>query len=137
MIPASSLDTVLQNGAKRSEGRIFALTLAAGFVLVALVAHWRGAAGITAVASTLAAISLLGALLVPGRLGPVMLAWMKLGTAIGYVTTPILLALVYYAVITPIALLRRVVAVARRRPEETGWHRRQSDSPPARMERQF
>lgn len=50
-----------------------------------------------------------GAWLVPDRLRLVYRAWMRFGLIMGKITTPILLAVTYYAVVTPIALLRRVV----------------------------
>lgn len=89
------------------------------------------------VALVLGAVSLLAAVLVPGRLEPARLAWMKLGEIIGRVTTPIMLAIVYYVVITPMGVVRRIVAPTRRTAKDSQWHRRPSLPEPARMERQF
>lgn len=120
----------------RREGRIFALTLAGGFLFLALFAYWRGGHRVAVVALSLSAISFLAAVFLPGRLEPIQRAWMKLGNAIGYITTPILMASVYYLVLTPIAVVRR--ATARRRiVDDSHWHRRAPLPPPARMERQF
>lgn len=121
---------------KAREGRVFALTLTGGFLFLAALAVWRGAELLMGVSLALAVISLLAALLVPGLLGPVNRAWMKIGEAMGRVTTPVLMALIYYLVVTPIALLRR--AVSRRQPPRvSNWHRRPPLPPPSRMERQF
>lgn len=117
-------------------GRIFALTLAGGFLFIALFAYWRDGELVAAVAASLTAISFFAAVFIPGRLGPIERAWMKLGAGIGYITTPILMAGVYYLVLTPIAVARRITK--RRHPlGDSHWHRRAPPPPPARMERQF
>lgn len=121
---------------KAREGRVFALTLTGGFLFLAAVGLWRGADILLAVSLSMAVISLLAALLVPGHLTRVNKAWLKIGEAIGRVTTPVLMALIYYLVVTPIALIRR--AVSRRQPPSvSNWHRRPPLPPPSRMERQF
>lgn len=121
----------------RREGRVFALTLTGGFLFVALIAFWRNVDGVAVVAGSIAAISLLAAALIPGRLGPAKRAWMKLGEAIGRVTTPVILAIVYYGVVTPTALIRRVARRGDRSTTASAWHRRPPLPPPERMERQF
>lgn len=118
------------------EGRIFALTVAGGFLAVALLAMRRGRDRVEDAALALSALGVLAALLIPGRLGPARRAWMKLGEAIGYVTTPIIMAILYYVVVTPIAIVRRL-AKARTPATESGWHQRPPLPPRERMERQF
>jgi multisubunit Na+/H+ antiporter MnhE subunit len=120
----------------KRRGRIFALTLAGGFLFLAVLAYWRGGQLIAAVGVSLSAISFLAAVFIPGRLEPIERAWTKLGAAIGYITTPVLMAAVYYLILTPIAVARRVTR--RGQPlEDSQWHRRGPSPPPARMERQF
>jgi hypothetical protein len=121
---------------KIREGRIFALTVAGGFLTVALLAMRRGRGRVEDVTLPLSAIGVLEALLITGRQGPARRAWMKLGEAIGYVTTPIIMAILYFVVVTPIAIVRRL-AKARRPATESGWHRRPPLPPRERMERQF
>jgi hypothetical protein len=118
------------------EGRIFALTVAGGFLAVALLAMLRGRHRVEDATLVLSAIGVLAALLIPGRLGPARRAWMKLGEAIGYVTTPVIMAMLYFVVVTPIAIVRRL-AKARRPATESGWHQRPALPPRERMERQF
>ena len=121
---------------KTRDGRIFALTLAGGFLFFALLADWRHAPRVAAVAAVVAVASLLAAALVPGKLEPIRRAWMKLGEGIGYITTPIVMAIVYYLVVTPIGLLRRARPVGR--PTTTSsWHHREPLPARERMERQF
>jgi Saxitoxin biosynthesis operon protein SxtJ len=118
------------------EGRIFALTLTGGFLFVALMANRKNAHAVAVAAFALSAISLLAALFIPRRLEPVRRAWTKLGEAIGLVTTPILMAVVYYAIVAPLGIVRRLTA--KRRPEKSSRWRKRPPLPPAeRMERQF
>lgn len=125
-------------GDARREGRVFALTMAGGFLFVAALMYWRGAETVALVASVLAAISILAAGAVPGRLEPVRIAWMKLGEIIGRVTTPILMAIVYFVVVTPTGIFRRIFFSGRRQdPTVSAWHERPPTPPPERMERQF
>ncbi len=50
----------------------------------------------------------LGFILIPNRLRPVYNAWMKIAHVIGRIITTLVLALAYYLVITPSALIKRV-----------------------------
>jgi hypothetical protein len=117
------------------EGRIFALTLSGCFLFLALLARLRHREAVAAAALALSAASLLAALVIPGRLEPVRRLWMKLGDAIGRVTTPILMAIVYYLLVTPIGVVRRLKPSAPR--TGSNWHPRPPLPEAARMERQF
>ena len=50
----------------------------------------------------------LGFILLPGPLRPVHTVWLKIAHALGRIITTVVLALAYYLVITPSALLKRV-----------------------------
>ncbi len=50
----------------------------------------------------------LGFILIPARLRPVYNAWMKIAHVIGRIITTLVLALAYYLVITPSALIKRL-----------------------------
>jgi hypothetical protein len=129
-------DSTLARRRRVRDGRIFALTLAAGFTFVALLAMRKGRSATALTFLALAVASVLAALLVPDRLEPIRMAWMKLGEAIGYVTTPIFMMLIYFVFVTPIAIIRR--NTSRRRPaSDSNWHRRPPAPPPQQMERQF
>lgn len=137
MIPTqSSTDGAITDKNNIREGRIFALTVAGGFLVVALLAMRRGGYRVEAAAFSVSAIGVLTALMIPGRLGPARRAWMKLGEAIGYVTTPILMAIVYYVFLTPIAIVRRL-GLQRESAKDSRWHQRPPLPPRERMERQF
>jgi hypothetical protein len=118
------------------ENRTFAITLASGFFLVGLLALMKERQAPAAIGFALSVASLLAGLSVPDRLGPVRRGWMKIGQTLSLVTTPILMAAVYYLVFAPPAFLRRLVR--RRRPKRsTLWEQRAPLPPARRMERQF
>jgi hypothetical protein len=50
----------------------------------------------------------LGFILIPARLRPVYNAWLKIAHVIGRIITTLILALAYYLVITPAALIKRL-----------------------------
>jgi hypothetical protein len=121
---------------KEREGRVFALTLTGGFMFLAVVGVWRSVDLLIAVSLTMAVISLLAALLVPAHLTPVIKAWMKIGEAMGRVTTPILMAMIYYLIVTPLGVMKRTFS-PRQSTKVSNWHRRPPLPPPSRLERQF
>lgn len=50
----------------------------------------------------------LGFILIPARLRPVYTVWLKIAHVIGRIITTLILAIAYYLVITPAALIKRV-----------------------------
>lgn len=103
-----------------AEGRRFGATVGGAFLVLALVLWWRNLLVASLVAAALATPFLAGALLVPRQLGPLQRAWMAMAMAISRVTTPVILGMVYYLVITPIALTLRVLGKDPLRPQGTG-----------------
>jgi hypothetical protein len=120
------------------EGRKFAVTLAAAFGVLAGIAWWRASPRATLVFGAIAGAFALGALLVPGKLGPVYRAWMGFAHALSKVTTPIFMGVVYFLVITPIAIIRRTLGgnPLRAHRGATGWVDRQQ-APRGDLTRQF
>jgi hypothetical protein len=118
------------------ENRTFAITLAAGFFVVGLLALLKERQAPAAISFALSVASLLAGLLLPGRLGAVRRGWMKIGEGLTFVTTPILMAAVYYLVFTPPAMFRRL-GRRRRSKRATSWEQRAPLPPASRMERQF
>lgn len=122
-----------------AEGRKFGLTLAAAFGVLALIAWWRGGDHAPIVFGAVAGLFLLGGLLVPARLGPVQRAWMAMAHAISKVTTPIFMGVVYFLVITPAGVARRLFGANSLRTahgKTSGWVDRRED-PRSDLTRQF
>ena len=111
----------------------------AAFAVLAGIAWWRGHTLSWKVLGALAGALLLAGALIPSRLGPVQRGWMAFARRLSKVTTPIFMGIVYFLVITPIALIMRAVG---RRPMEHAetdgsfWIRSPSGGR-SDMERQF
>jgi|SRR5688572_23834895 len=90
-----------------SQGRRFGLTVGLAFVVLAALTAWRDVRILPFVLGSIGGTLLVAAMLVPSHLGPVERAWMALAHAISRVTTPIIMAVMYFAVITPTAVARR------------------------------
>jgi hypothetical protein len=92
------------------EGRKFAFTVGTAFLVIASVLYlWRGHVTVPGVLAGLGTALLLAGLVIPGRLGPVWRAWMGLALILSKVTTPIFMSVVYYLVMTPTGILRRLI----------------------------
>ena len=59
-------------------------------------------------AVTVGVLLLIPALVAPRILGPVYRVWMTAGEALGWINTRILLGVVFYGLITPMGLIRRL-----------------------------
>ena len=88
-----------------------------------------------------AAVFVAQALLVPMSLSPVYRLWMKFGHALGWVNTRIILAILFYAVVTPMGWMMRVFGTdpMRRRFDSRVETYRETRvaRPSAHMRRQF
>jgi hypothetical protein len=91
----------------RREGRRFALTVGGAFLMLAALAWWRGRTLIAASLGALGGALALAGLLVPTYLGPVERAWMKLAHAISLITTPVVMGVMYFGIITPVGRIRK------------------------------
>ena len=131
---------VERGGAKtREELRKFGITVGIAFAVLAGIVFWRGHATAATVLGSIAGALVLGGLVAPTALGPVETAWMGLAQVLSKVTTPIFLGIVYFVVLTPVGVLRRVLGRHPLRHSDEGgtfWHDR-GDAPPSDLERQF
>jgi hypothetical protein len=104
-----------------------AFGLVVGVALLALAAWLALRRGALAPAAAVAAAALAVAgtgLARPALLRPLHVAWTALGLALGWLTSRLVLAALFYGVVTPLGLLRRAT---RRRPggePATFWARR-------------
>jgi hypothetical protein len=112
------------------EGRRFAFTVGIAFLALAGLLWWRAYPAISAVSASLGGLLLLCGAIIPHRLGPVYSAWMRLALMISKITTPVLMAIVYFLVITPIGLIRRLAGKRSlgAKTSTTRWHPRGAHS---------
>lgn len=123
-----------------AEGRKFAFTVGAAFLVLAAFVWWRQHPTLLKVFGALGGTLVLLGVAVPARLGPLFRAWMGLAHAISKVTTPIFMGVVYFAVVTPIALLMRVLGKAPLRVDRsaaTFWSTRDPEKRRSDLTRQF
>jgi hypothetical protein len=93
----------------RLELRKFGLIMAGGFAVLALIGVLRTHPGIASRAlGGLSVVLLILALAAPGFLAPFHWAWMRLGEILGWINTRLLLCLVYFMIVTPLRVARRM-----------------------------
>lgn len=125
------------------EGRRFAWTLGVGFGVLAALTLGRGRGTLGVVLAALAVLALVAGVAAPTRLGPAARAWQRLGDAIGVVTRPVVLAVLYWLVLTPMGLVRRLATrspIVRSRTAASYWVAREpvaADAARRGMERMF
>jgi cell division protein FtsW (lipid II flippase) len=125
------------------KGRQFAITVAIGFGVLALVALWRDRQLPMWIFASVAVLLVLAGLAIPHKLSGLERAWMKLAHAISKITTPIFMSIIYFVVLTPAGVIRRMSGgnpLVHRAIEGSYWiGRRAQEKEKARrqMERQF
>jgi hypothetical protein len=92
-----------------AEGRKFGLTVGIAFLALAAIVAWRGHAIVATTLGLFGGMLSLAGLLIPRHLGPVERGWMAFALAISKVTTPVFMAVVYFLVLTPTGILRRIL----------------------------
>ena len=101
------------------------------FLALAGVATWRGHPIEARVFGGLGGMLVAAALVVPSRLGPAQRGWMALARAISSVTTPLLMGVIYFLIVTPTGWVRRLVGgnrLTRPRSASSFWVDRHADS---------
>jgi len=130
----------LTAGPTRPELRSFALSVGGAFLALAALLYWRGRPGAAGALAVLGAALVAAGVIAPGRLGPVYRAWMAFALAISKVTTPLLMGLIYFGVVTPVGLAMRLIGrrvLARRREAPTYWVDRPVGGRRSDLRRQF
>ena len=123
------------------ELRSFALSV--GGILVALAAvlyYGRGRPIAGGILAALGGALVVAGLLAPGRLGPVYRAWMTLAVTISKVTTPLLMGIIFFGVLTPTGVVTRLLgrdALRRQRGASTYWVDRAAGARRSDLRRQF
>jgi hypothetical protein len=125
----------------KAEDRKFVLTVSSALVLLTVVLLWRGKPATSMAFGGIATLLVLLSVVRPTTIPPVRRGWMAGAHAMSRVTTPIILGVVYYLVLTPTGLVRRMFGKSSLRPprgSDTYWVRRDVPArPPADMRRQF
>ena len=77
--------------------------------------------------------------MVPGRLEPAYHAWMGLAHAISRVTTPIIMGIIFFLILTPVGLLARLLGhrPLSRNNSDSYWHTRPADARRGNLNHQF
>lgn len=90
--------------------RNFGFLFAGGFVLLAAYVGYHGA-NVTTVYGWLIAGVVIGlvAIIKPSLLTPFNKAWMNLGDLMGKVVSPMVLGIIFFVLITPVALVTRLL----------------------------
>ncbi len=89
--------------------RNFGLVFAAFFALVGLLPFATGHGGVRWWALLLAAGFLVVALVASRWLAPLNRVWFRFGLLLGKIVSPLLLSLVFFVVVTPLALVARTM----------------------------
>ena len=122
--------------------RVFAWVMAAAAALIALWAWRHGKTWLWWPAGVSAGLVVI-AIVRPALLAPLNRLWMQLGHLLGRIISPIIMSLIYFGVVTPIAIIARwrgVDPMKRRFDPDasTYWIERRPPGPdPATMERQY
>ena len=92
-----------------TQSRKFGLTVGAAFLVLGGILLWRQRESGAAITGAIGALLILLGAVAPGVLVPVERAWMKLSHLMSAITTPIIMAVIYFLVLTPIAMLMRAL----------------------------
>jgi hypothetical protein len=124
-----------------AEARAFAFAVGGALVVIASFLWLRGLARAPMVLGATGALLLLGGILIPAQLTPLARGWAAFGLLLSRFTTPLVLGIIYFLVITPIGLFRRALgrnALDRDRSADSFWVPVQKRADPRRaLERQF
>ena len=129
--------------ASTRELRRFGLLVGSVLVGLALVAFARHRAGPRmSVAAGLGLSLLFAGVLAPRALSPVHAVWMRFGSVVGWVNTRVLLGLLFFGVLTPLACFARLCGYdpLKRRPRPgvaSYWITRTESEGTERYKRQF
>jgi hypothetical protein len=112
----------------------------AAFLLLGALVWWGGRPLVGQVLGGVGTALIIFGVLLPGVLSPVHHVWMAMAVAISKVTTPIFLGAVYFGIIMPIGLARRLFGynAVKSKPEgDSFWVDRNSGRDHTGMEHQF
>lgn len=126
---------------EKVEARKFGFIVGSIFIILGLLSAFKDK-GINLSLIIPASILFLLALIAPGLLVPIYKAWMRLGAILGRINSFLILSIIFYCVVTPIALIRRIFSkgsekFAYKTAKGSYWIKRASNNPVADMKRMF
>jgi hypothetical protein len=93
----------------KKELREFGLTIGVILLILGGVVFWRGRREITPYLFTTSAVFIILGLILPAVLKPIQKIWMGLALIIGFFVSRIILFVLFYAVLTPMGLITRLL----------------------------
>jgi hypothetical protein len=126
----------------RRDLRNFGLVVGAGFIIIGAILLWREKAPWPYFGGIGLALAV-GGILFPTFLKPLQRGWMTLAVIMGWFMTRVILCILFFFVVTPIALIARIAGkrfmdTLPAPGSESLWHRRREEDPdPKHYERQF
>ena len=122
------------------ELRKFGLLVGSAFLVLAAFLFWRQKPSAVVVGfTTLGGLLVILGLAVPKMLSAVYSGWMRFALLLSKVTTPILMGVIYFVLLTPIGLIMRAFGrnSLRAGGNGTAWHTRAEGARGSALERQF
>jgi len=122
--------TVKRKEEQVSDYRAFGLWIGGAFCVISGLLYWKGFPTGFKVTAAIGGLLLLAGLLRPVWLKYVYRAWMKFAFAIAWFNTRLILSLMFYLVMTPVAVLlrlfgKRPLVLGRDKQSPSYWIRRQ------------
>ena len=123
------------------EAKRFGLIVGSVFMLLALPSFFKGKS-LNLYLIIIASILFLFALILPVSLVPIYKAWMRFGIILGRINSFLLLSVIFYCVLTPIAIIRRIFSedskkFAYKIDRSSYWMKRVSSNTAKDMKRMF
>ena len=119
-------------------GHRFAFTVGGAMLAIGALLMWRGGRRVGWTMEAVGALLVLAGAVAPTRLGPVERGWFALAAAISRVTTPIIMGVLFFLVLTPAGLVARLFGHAPLvRSGASAWVRRPAGARRGDLERQF
>ena len=123
-----------------AEGRRFGLLVGGAFLVLGVLLGRRAHTVGATVALVLGSALFAGGLAAPVRLRPIYRSWMALATVISKVTTPVVMGIIFFLVLTPIGVIARLLGhrpLSRPQGETSYWQSRPPGAGRGEMDHQF
>ena len=130
----------MKNHTARKELRSFGLLVGGIFAVIGFWPMLLRGQDYRAWALALAVLLIAPALVYPPILGPLQKVWMKLGHVLGWINTRILLGAIFFGVVTPMGMIRRMMrkdSMGRKASNLDSYRMARQPRPASHMTRQY